>query len=147
MSDRILLLNNGVIEQQGTPQELYGQPQTLFVADFMGSNNRVEGKILERRGSAALLAGDGWQLWGQARGVAAAANTAATGMIRLERVRLAEGGGDNVVRLPLVTSMFLGDRWEYLFHHGDLRLRAYGARALPPGEQWLEIAAESFWIF
>ncbi len=40
MSDRILLLNNGVIEQQGTPQELYGQPNTLFVADFMGSNNR-----------------------------------------------------------------------------------------------------------
>ena len=71
MSDRILLLNNGVIEQQGTPQELYGQPQTLFVADFMGSNNKLEGKIVERRGAAALLAGDGWQLWGDARGSAA----------------------------------------------------------------------------
>ena len=68
-------------------------------------------------------------------------------MIRLERVQLADGAGDNVVRLPLVTSMFLGDRWEYLFHRGDLRLRAYGARALPQGEQWLEIAPESFWIF
>jgi iron(III) transport system ATP-binding protein len=147
MSDRILLLNNGVIEQQGTPQELYGQPGTLFVADFMGSNNRVEGKVVERRGSAALLAGDGWRLWGEARGAGAASGTTATGMIRLERVRLADGAGDNVVRLPLVTSMFLGDRWEYLFHQGDLRLRAYGARALPPGEQWLEIAPESFWIF
>ena len=71
MSDRILLLNNGVIEQEGTPQELYGQPRTLFVADFMGSNNRVEGKVVERRGSAALLAGDGWQLWGEARGAGA----------------------------------------------------------------------------
>jgi iron(III) transport system ATP-binding protein len=65
MSDRILLLNNGVIEQQGTPQELYGQPTTLFVADFMGSNNRVPGKIAERRGDSALLAGAGWQLWGR----------------------------------------------------------------------------------
>jgi iron(III) transport system ATP-binding protein len=147
MSDRILLLNNGVIEQQGTPQELYGQPETLFVADFMGSNNRVEGKVVERRGDAVLLAGDGWRLWGEARGAGATAGAAATGMIRLERVRLADGAGDNVVRLPLVTSMFLGDRWEYLFHHGDLRLRAYGARALPPGEQWLEIKPESFWIF
>src|SRR5215831_359443 len=146
MSDRILLLNNGVIEQEGTPQELYGRPRTLFVADFMGSNNRVSGKIAERRGSAALLAGDGWRIWGEARG-AAAAGTDATGMIRLERVRLADGAGDNAIRLPLVTSMFLGDRWEYLFHQGDLRLRAYGARPLPPGDQWLEIPPESFWIF
>ena len=44
--------------------------------------------------------------------------------------------------------MFLGDRWEYLFHRGDLRLRAYGARALlAPGDQWLEIAPDNFWIF
>ncbi|MGZ5655912.1 MAG: ABC transporter ATP-binding protein, partial [Caldimonas sp.] len=126
MSDRILLLNNGVIEQEGTPQELYGRPGTLFVADFMGSNNRIEGKVAERRGSAALLAGDGWQLWGEARGTGAPVGAAATGMIRLERVRRADGQGEHAVKLPLVTSMFLGDRWEYLFHHGDLRLRAYG---------------------
>jgi iron(III) transport system ATP-binding protein len=146
MSDRILLLNNGVIEQQGTPQELYGQPQTLFVADFMGSNNRIEGKVVERRGTAARIAGDGWQLWGEARGGAAEA-APATGMIRLERVRLASGEGENTVRLPLVTSMFLGDRWEYLFHRGDLRLRAYGGVALAAGEQWLEIPRDSLWIF
>src|SRR5258705_2512614 len=59
MSDRILLLNNGIIEQQGTPQEMYGTPKTLFTADFMGSNNRIEGKISEVRGDAALLAGSG----------------------------------------------------------------------------------------
>ena len=146
MSDRILLLNNGVIEQQGTPQELYGQPRSLFVADFMGSNNRLEGKIVERRGSSALLAGDGWQLWGDAKG-AAEAGAAATGMVRLERVRLASAAGANTVRLPLVTSMFLGDRWEYVFHLGDQRLRAYGPAALQPGEQWLEIAPENLWIF
>jgi iron(III) transport system ATP-binding protein len=146
MSDRILLLNNGVIEQEGTPQELYGEPRTLFVADFMGSNNKVEGQVVERRGDSALLAGAGWQLWGQARG-AAATGGAATGMVRLERVRLADGEGANTLKLPLVTSMFLGDRWEYLFHRGDLRLRAYGPRALAPGEQWLEIAPDSFWIF
>ena len=146
MSDRILLLNNGVIEQEGTPQELYGQPRTLFVADFMGSNNKVEGQVVERRGDSALLSGAGWQLWGQAR-AAGAAGAAATGMIRLERVRLADGEGANTLKLPLVTSMFLGDRWEHLFHRGDLRLRAYGPRPLAPGDQWLEIAPDNFWIF
>src|SRR5664279_2329167 len=114
MSDRILLLNNGVIEQEGTPQELYGHPRTLFVADFMGSNNRIEGKVVERRGNSALLAGDGWQLRGDARH--AGDGGVGTGMVRLEQVRLASGPGDNVVQLPLVTSMFLGDRWEHLFH-------------------------------
>ena len=146
MSDRILLLNNGVIEQQGTPQELYGRPNTLFVADFMGSNNRIEGKVVERRGAAALLSGEGWQLWGEARGSASDA-AKATGMVRLERVRLAAGEGENTVKLPLVTSMFLGDRWEHLFHRNDLRLRAYGPMALNPGDQWLEIPKESLWIF
>jgi iron(III) transport system ATP-binding protein len=146
MSDRILLLNNGVIEQQGTPQALYGQPETLFVADFMGSNNRLEGRIVERRGAKALLSGQGWQLWGEAKG-SGEAGSAATGMVRLERVRLASAAGANVVRLPLVTSMFLGDRWEHLFHLGDQRLRAYGPTALPPGDRWLEVAPEDLWIF
>ena len=43
MSDRILLLNNGVIEQQGTPQELYGQPTTLFVGRFHGQQQQDRG--------------------------------------------------------------------------------------------------------
>jgi iron(III) transport system ATP-binding protein len=68
-------------------------------------------------------------------------------MVRLERVRLAAAEGDNTVKLSLVTSMFLGDRWEYLFHRNDLRLRAYGPTSLAAGDQWLEIPRESLWIF
>jgi len=44
ISDRILLLNNGKIEQQGTPQSMYQTPDTLFTAEFMGSNNRMPGQ-------------------------------------------------------------------------------------------------------
>src|SRR3954462_7780816 len=47
MSDRILLLNNGKIEQQGTPQEMYNRPQSQFTAEFMGSNNHLPGTIAE----------------------------------------------------------------------------------------------------
>ena len=65
----------------------------------------------------------------------------------LERVRVADGPGDNHIALPLVTSMFLGDRWEYLFHPGHTRLRAYGERALAPGEHWLALPAEDVWVF
>jgi iron(III) transport system ATP-binding protein len=136
-----------VIEQQGTPKEMYDRPQTLFTADFMGSNNRIEGKVTELRDGAALLAGDGWSLWGEPRGAAKKDGAEATGMIRLERVRVADGPGDNRVRLPLVTSMFLGDRWEHLFHLGASRLRAYGHAALDAGEHWLEIPRRDLWVF
>jgi iron(III) transport system ATP-binding protein len=146
MSDRILLLNNGVIEQQGTPEEMYGGPRTLFTAEFMGSNNAIGGKVTQLRDGEAHIAGNGWGLWGAARGMLAVGNNA-TGMIRLERVRVADGEGDNRVRLPLVTSMFLGDRWEHLFHLGETRLRAYGTTPLPPGEHWLEIPRHDLWVF
>ncbi len=146
MSDRILLLNNGVIEQQGTPQEMYGGPRTLFTAEFMGSNNAITGKVTDARDGEVRLAGNDWALWGAARGAPAVGSTG-TGMIRLERVRLADGEGDNRVRLPLVTSMFLGDRWEHLFHLGETRLRAYGSAPLAPGEHWLELPRRDLWVF
>jgi iron(III) transport system ATP-binding protein len=146
MSDRILLLNNGVIVQQGTPEEMYGRPDTLFSADFMGSNNRIEGRVGERRNGLALLTGEGFSLWGDAR-AALQPGAPATGMIRLERVRLVDGAGDNRVRLPLVTSMYLGDRWEHLFQLGAMRLRAYGSAPLDGGEHWLELPHADLWVF
>jgi iron(III) transport system ATP-binding protein len=146
MSDRILLLNNGVIEQQGTPQEMYSEPQTLFTADFMGSNNRLQGQVSQLEGAAALLTGEGWQLRGRAK-PSAKSGAAGTGLIRLERVRVADGPGENRVQPELKTSMFLGDRWEHVFNLGPTMLRAHGPRALAPGKHWVEIPREDFWIF
>jgi iron(III) transport system ATP-binding protein len=45
MADRIVVMNQGVIEQVGTPTEIYREPDTLFVADFIGEMNQVEGRI------------------------------------------------------------------------------------------------------
>ena len=41
MADRIVVMNHGVIEQVGTPTEIYRSPATLFVADFIGETNRI----------------------------------------------------------------------------------------------------------
>ncbi len=46
LSDRIAVMNQGKIEQVGTPQEIYEHPQTPFVADFIGDNNLFTGKII-----------------------------------------------------------------------------------------------------
>ncbi|MCO5069981.1 MAG: putative 2-aminoethylphosphonate ABC transporter ATP-binding protein [Rhizobiaceae bacterium] len=45
MADRIVVMNHGVIEQIGTPTEVYSHPRTLFVADFIGETNQLPAKI------------------------------------------------------------------------------------------------------
>jgi putative spermidine/putrescine transport system ATP-binding protein len=55
MSDRIAVMNAGRIEQFSTPGELYSAPATEFVATFIGSLNRLEGRIQEGR----LVPGNG----------------------------------------------------------------------------------------
>ncbi|MGH8002371.1 MAG: ABC transporter ATP-binding protein, partial [Brasilonema sp.] len=46
LSDRIAVMNQGKIEQIGTPSEIYEQPRTAFVADFIGDTNLFEGEIV-----------------------------------------------------------------------------------------------------
>ncbi len=48
MSDRIVILKDGNIEQVGTPEEVYEQPKSLYVADFIGEANVFNGEIIEK---------------------------------------------------------------------------------------------------
>ena len=54
LSNRIVLMDHGIIEQIGTPDDLYFRPQSLFAAKFLGDTNIVPGKIVERQGDGAL---------------------------------------------------------------------------------------------
>jgi spermidine/putrescine transport system ATP-binding protein len=55
MSDRIVVMRDGVIEQLGAPDEIYEKPVTRFVADFIGDTNLIEGKVAVIEGGKALL--------------------------------------------------------------------------------------------
>ena len=55
MADRVVIMSRGVIEQIGTPQEIYGAPRTRFVADFLGSSNIFTGKVLAASDSGVQL--------------------------------------------------------------------------------------------
>ena len=148
ISDRILLLNNGVIEQQGTPQEMYGNPTTLFAAEFMGSNNRLHGKVTALENGRARVEGASWALWGRA-GEGVSVGQPATAVIRVERLRLDCSPQDNSLELPLLTSMYLGDRWEYLFRTegDDFAIRAYGTALRDAEHCHLTLPADDVWIF
>ena len=47
MSDRIVVMNEGAIEQVGAPSEIYNAPRTRFVASFVGTLNLIDGKIVD----------------------------------------------------------------------------------------------------
>ncbi len=48
ISDRVVVMNQGLIEQVGTPEEIYRQPKTRFVAAFIGTANQLSGTIVDR---------------------------------------------------------------------------------------------------
>ena len=55
MSDRIVIINKGIIEQNDTPKNIYNYPNTKFVADFIGESNIFEGTITSKSGNQAYV--------------------------------------------------------------------------------------------
>ena len=49
MSDKVVVMNQGYIQQMGTPEEIYNEPENAFVADFIGDSNIIDGVMLEDR--------------------------------------------------------------------------------------------------
>ena len=59
MSDHVAIMNNGKFEQIGTPQQLYHEPETAFVAGFVGDNNRWNGTVAKGSGDTVSVEIDG----------------------------------------------------------------------------------------
>lgn len=49
MSDKVVVMSDGMIQQIGTPEEIYNEPKNVFVADFIGDSNIFNGKIMGNR--------------------------------------------------------------------------------------------------
>jgi len=111
MSDRIAVFNDGAIQQLATPDDLYERPQNSFVAQFIGENNRLKGKVVAVNGSGCQVevAGGGnvQALPIRIDGV----GTATTLSLRPERVRLnpANGACANVFPAQVEELIYLGD--------------------------------------
>lgn len=58
MSDRIIVMNDGSISQQGSPEEIYYQPKNKFTADFIGETNLLQGKIVNEHGKNKFLSSE-----------------------------------------------------------------------------------------
>ena len=90
MSDRLAVMNGGHIEQVGAPQDVYEDPETLFVADFLGVSNLMQATIVSAGTNACRVALDGYEL--ETRGTARDVTGEAKIVIRPERIELEEHG-------------------------------------------------------
>lgn len=55
LSDWIVVMNRGQVEQQGAPQDIYRRPRSAYVADFIGGSNVIPGRITARQGEEARI--------------------------------------------------------------------------------------------
>ncbi|XVH32840.1 ABC transporter ATP-binding protein [Haloferacaceae archaeon DSL9] len=113
MSDRIAVMNDGQFEQIGTPDEVYDEPKTRFVADFVGTANLFDGTV-ESNGDSVAVACDGLTVYGRSNGTAPlAAGTPVSAVIRPEKVELGREGAENVFRGTVEFERRLGSVVEY----------------------------------
>jgi spermidine/putrescine transport system ATP-binding protein len=101
MSDHVAVMNQGRFEQVGTPQQLYYQPQTPFVAGFVGANNRVQGQASSvEQGVVTLTSSSGLVLRALASGSVRVGDTV-QGFVRPEVASLArDAAGFQAQGLP-----------------------------------------------
>jgi putative spermidine/putrescine transport system ATP-binding protein len=105
MSDRIVVMNEGRIEQVGTPFEIYNFPRTRFVASFVGTLNMLQAKVTDAASGRLII--DDQEV------ISSRVNGAQTGEVRSvalrpEAVSLTEGGGRNRMTGTIEEVTFLG---------------------------------------
>jgi spermidine/putrescine ABC transporter ATP-binding subunit len=112
MSDRIVVMNNGSIEQAGPPADIYERPRSRFVAEFVGMINLLNGSLIGQAGSDGLV-----QVETPVGTLAATADTPVRGAVsvvfRPERVRLASavaGEAPNSFLARVTGAVYLGSR-------------------------------------
>ncbi len=117
MSDRIAVMNHGHVEQAATPQEMYEEPATAFVADFIGVSNLMDALATGATdGAVALDLGSGVLV--AARGGDLGARGAVKVVIRPERVRIEQAGvtGPNRIPAMVTRSIYLGNAVRVVTH-------------------------------
>ena len=145
MSDRIAVMNRGLVEQIGTPREVYEKPSSLFVARFIGQCSVLEGRLEAVDGTVARFvsrAGTPFIVECEGR---AGSDAAAGLVIRPEfvelRTRSNEGAAVNAMDAVVEEAVYVGERIDLTLRlaHGDPILvaqRASPGRPLPqPGDR------------
>lgn len=135
VSDRVIVMREGVIEQVGTPSEVYERPVNRFVAEFLGSANlipaeRCNGRAYTAHGPLVVERSPGW--------------SDGTLAIRPERIRVCENKpAVNAVCGRVRELIYRGNHMDLFVEPGPLRIRTAPMSNLLVGQDvWLELSPE-----
>jgi iron(III) transport system ATP-binding protein len=142
-ADLIAVMNSGVIDQLGTPEDIYDRPQSEFVARFIGASNVIKGKALDENHVA--FAGATLQVTGAKLNAGQSAAVA----VRQHDIQLstqAPRAAQNVVKATVTRQVFLGSSRDYMVETSDgttLRIITGTDNAVAKGtEVWLTLPPE-----
>ena len=124
MSDRIIVMNRGKVEQDGTPEDLYFRPQSRFVAEFIGDTNLIGGTVRGMENGSVLIDWNGIDVRGAAHGHRPAEGSEVTASLRLENVLChpQKPSDKNAIEGRIVNRLFKGSRTSV-----DIRVGGEGA--------------------
>jgi iron(III) transport system ATP-binding protein len=129
LSDRIVVFNQGAVQQIGAPREIYERPANLFVADFMGLVNRLPATLIEHAAGTARVRVGQHELHATIGPEVAAGLGEVTLAIRPEAIRLGNGAADeNRLGGTIADATFLGNIIDYQVDIGGVMLRVQGDR-------------------
>ena len=143
LSDRIVVFNKGVVQQVGTPRDVYERPANLFVADFMGLVNKLPGVVIGRNGDRARVRIGGQVIETRINDARISDALGAAGevtvAIRPEAIVLGRADPPieiNVLKGTVIESAFLGNIVEHQVDIGAGLLRVQGSprHDVAPGE-------------
>ncbi|CUX41559.1 Spermidine/putrescine import ATP-binding protein PotA [Clostridium sp. C105KSO15] len=119
ISDKIIIMSKGKVEQIGSPREIYYHPASKFVADFIGEANFLKAKVLSEEGEKAMISVAGQKF--QVNNFAGAhTGEEATLVIRPEGAILAEQG---ILEGLVTLSTFMGSYQYYQIMVGDMEIQ------------------------
>jgi spermidine/putrescine transport system ATP-binding protein len=124
MSDRIAVMNRGVVEQVSDPETVYERPATTFVAGFIGVSNLMPGEVLSANGGGAELRLDAGPTVRTPQSGGAATGERAHAVVRPEKLALtsADGAapdGRASVEGQVESSIYLGTATQMVVRLGD----------------------------
>ena len=115
LSDRMIILNDGEIEQMGTPKEVFERPKNRFVADFLGKENFLAGTFEEVDGQPTIRTPSGQSLHVRGNGTTSGGSEV-TIAISPEEINLLQGAapadGGNVLSGTITDKLYYGDKTE-----------------------------------
>jgi ABC-type Fe3+/spermidine/putrescine transport system ATPase subunit len=131
LSDRIVIMNRGLIEQAGTPQDIFQHPKTAFTARFLGYSNALDGRVaaVAEGGAIEIDLGEGLRLAAHWRAdTPPQTGDACIVAFRPSRVQVqAAGTAGSGLPGKVETAAFLGSRFDYAIKVGAVLLQAEGS--------------------